>query len=889
MSARDVSASATRYLRDGQEGRKVTYFKRKAPAAMSVRFPVRRYDPSRPVAFMHVPKTSGNALIIGLLKALAPRQALFGLDRSHFGTFRAFDTMNSEIRSTIDLDLDALPKQADFIAGHFSFLTLSTKFDGAQLITFLREPYSRLLSHWLFLRSLSDDQLSAWGDWGKLGRAVSSSTFANFLAYPLYACNLDNLAVRMLLWPHPLIPADDFIDPRNDDVLISAAMVRLQDFAYTDIIENPAFQTNLQSWIGRELSYGKVNETASIPPERSTTLDQELTMDALALADSRTRLDIQLWTALAEHRVSAQAVQTLLRHTVMKNAVRYSRLTNDSNVVVSTAQYSEALPSAKPWLPQDPEPPELIEAQGQHDHHNLPQPEAPAPVEALSSSCIEWPSMQSDKLKALQSQCAAALPTGYHDEEIISGGPLGCLSAEGPDEYDLPARVALDSDRVRRGFRISEDQKNRPSEQLGRSGGLGTHPSESLAQQMMLSYAQNGEDVVLSRAFADQKVGFYIDIGACHPVDDSVTLHFYERGWHGVNVEPDRDLHAQLQQSRLRDVNLLAAVAQTRGRMEFHPTGTRGHGTLDTSLASERSVGRAAERVPTFRLSDVIDCYGPDAREIDFLKIDVEGWEAEVIASGDWVRHRARVLVIEAVDDKGHPSHQSWEPSLLGSGYRFALFDGLNRFYCRDEDAESLLPRLSIPANVLDGWRRAADVQAHESLARLQAERAAAGRRALNAEERSEALGADLEDSRASERAAVIRAEVAAKETARLEGELATAASQMGAAKESNDALAVDAARARAEAAAALRREEAAEARMAALEMELIRRDSAERALRAVNEQAQRAANEQAQRAANESAAAAAWITAIHTSTSWRVTAPLRAGGLLLRGLLGRR
>jgi hypothetical protein len=79
--------------------------------------------------------------------------------------------------------------------------------------------------------------------------------------------------------------------------------------------------------------------------------------------------------------------------------------------------------------------------------------------------------------------------------------------------------------------------------------------------------------------------------------------------------------------------------------------------------------------------------------------------------------------------------------------------------------------------------------------------------------------------------------------------------------------------------------------------MELIRRDSAEQALRAVNEQAQRAANEQAQRAANEqaqraaneSAAAAAWITAIHTSTSWRVTAPLRAGGLLLRGLLGRR
>ena len=86
-------------------------------------------------------------------------------------------------------------------------------------------------------------------------------------------------------------------------------------------------------------------------------------------------------------------------------------------------------------------------------------------------------------------------------------------------------------------------------------------------------------------------------------------------------------------------------------------------------------------------LSDVIDCHGPDGGEIDFLKIDVEGWEAGVIASGDWTRHRPRVLVIEAVDDKGNLTYEAWDPDLLGAGYRFAMFDGLNRFYCREEDA----------------------------------------------------------------------------------------------------------------------------------------------------------------------------------------------------------
>jgi uncharacterized membrane protein len=81
-----------------------------------------------------------------------------------------------------------------------------------------------------------------------------------------------------------------------------------------------------------------------------------------------------------------------------------------------------------------------------------------------------------------------------------------------------------------------------------------------LARPPILSYAQNAEDVVLSRAFADQEFGLYVDIGAYHPVEDSVTLHFYERGWRGVNVEPDRELHALFVEARPRDTNLCAAV-----------------------------------------------------------------------------------------------------------------------------------------------------------------------------------------------------------------------------------------------------------------------------------------------------------------------------------------
>ncbi len=454
-----------------------------------------------------------------------------------------------------------------------------------------------------------------------------------------------------------------------------------------------------------------------------------------------------------------------------------------------------------------------------------------------------------------------------------------------------------------------------------------------MIQSVMRSYAQNGEDVVLRRAFADQATGFYIDIGACHPVEDSVTLYFYERGWHGVNVEPDQALHAEFLPSRPRDINLCTAVAQSRGRAAFHPTGTRGHGTLDAELASARSDGRPAERVPTLPLSDVIDCHGPDTGDIDFLKIDVEGLEAAVIASGDWTRHRPRVLVIEAVDDEGRPTHEAWEPALLEARYIFALFDGLNRFYARAEESALLLPRLAAPANVRDLWVRARDEQAHTTAARLQGELADAARVAAEAEDRSLALGADLEDAYAGQSRMQRQIAAAEAETARIRAESAeslaaveremqariaaaeaeTAHSRAESAKSlaaveqemqrrieaaaaeatrlrseiaetvqrhdklaaeasraraevsvSGEPLAVVAARARAEAAAALRREEAAEARMAELEMDAIRREAEGRALRG-------------------------WADAVKTSTSWRVTKPLRAAKRLARRLRGAR
>ena len=112
----------------------------------------------------------------------------------------------------------------------------------------------------------------------------------------------------------------------------------------------------------------------------------------------------------------------------------------------------------------------------------------------------------------------------------------------------------------------------------------------------IISYAQNYEDVLLNRLFSDCPNGFYIDVGACHPVVHSVTKLFYERGWHGINVEPIPGLCEMLAHDRQRDINLGIGLSGTaRGRPRSSSVPSR----WNSSTFSEERAGRlpAASRL----------------------------------------------------------------------------------------------------------------------------------------------------------------------------------------------------------------------------------------------------------------------------------------------------
>ena len=94
-----------------------------------------------------------------------------------------------------------------------------------------------------------------------------------------------------------------------------------------------------------------------------------------------------------------------------------------------------------------------------------------------------------------------------------------------------------------------------------------------------ISYSQNFEDVILNRIFRHKKDGFYVDVGACHPTYDSVTKHFYDRGWTGINIEPVPEMAQLFREDRPKDINLAVAIGNTSGEIELYVTPSRANST----------------------------------------------------------------------------------------------------------------------------------------------------------------------------------------------------------------------------------------------------------------------------------------------------------------------
>jgi len=201
-------------------------------------------------------------------------------------------------------------------------------------------------------------------------------------------------------------------------------------------------------------------------------------------------------------------------------------------------------------------------------------------------------------------------------------------------------------------------------------------------RERVVSYAQNREDVILAAFFPDVERGFYIDLGAYHPTHDSVSKYFYDRGWYGINVEPNKKLYKQLVIERPNDTNLQIGVADKAGELTYREY-EDGEGLSTFSTAMQKNYLND-KTTPTGHYKDhnisvktlAEICAEQKVKAIHWLKVDIEGFEYEALSGNDWQQYRPEVICIEA-------NHivKDWRSLLKQHGYQLVFFDGLNEYY----------------------------------------------------------------------------------------------------------------------------------------------------------------------------------------------------------------
>jgi hypothetical protein len=281
----------------------------------------------KPFALLHIPKCAGTSLMNSITLNLGPGPHVAGFDRSLFGDFRQFDSIPKMMRGVIYLDPAEMPADAATVMGHFAHSTLRRRYPEAGLAIFLREPTVRVLSHWIYWRSLTWFSLRHWGaEWSERLK-LARLPLRDFLSRPEIASQTDNIMTRMLVWPHRLLPGDQFIDPANDEALLAAALENLENCDFAGITERgAAVYREFSGWLGMKLDLPTLNPAQKMRRAARTRLHTEVTPETLGLLQARVRLDTRLWQRLASLHMSASEADRLQHDAILQAVARFSGL-----------------------------------------------------------------------------------------------------------------------------------------------------------------------------------------------------------------------------------------------------------------------------------------------------------------------------------------------------------------------------------------------------------------------------------------------------------------------------------------------------------------------------------------------------------------------------------
>lgn len=167
------------------------------------------------------------------------------------------------------------------------------------------------------------------------------------------------------------------------------------------------------------------------------------------------------------------------------------------------------------------------------------------------------------------------------------------------------------------------------------------------------AYSSEGEDLILQRIFGEKTHGVYVDVGAHHPFRVSNTYLFYKRNWRGINIDPMPGSQALFNRYRPEDINLEMGVSATRQQLTYFIFNEPALNTFSPEKVEEYTAAPQykvirQQQIETWPLADILDRYLTTGGEIDFLSIDAEGLDMEVLRSNNWVKYRPLYVLVES-------------------------------------------------------------------------------------------------------------------------------------------------------------------------------------------------------------------------------------------------
>ena len=170
-----------------------------------------------------------------------------------------------------------------------------------------------------------------------------------------------------------------------------------------------------------------------------------------------------------------------------------------------------------------------------------------------------------------------------------------------------------------------------------------------------ISYSQDGEDIVIAELFNGKSEGFYVDVGAHHPQRLSNTYYFYLKGWRGINIDAMPGSMKIFDDLRPNDINLEIPISDKSEILTYYEFDEPALNSFSLPLSQERITTTnykivAETQLKTQTLAEVLDKHLPPEQKIDFLSIDVEGLDYQVMSSNNWDKYKPKVILVEDLE-----------------------------------------------------------------------------------------------------------------------------------------------------------------------------------------------------------------------------------------------